>query len=312
MTSDLCRFFTVFISSLTLLGLSVPAAANGLIGGLTWGDNHQTVLKSLEKLCLEVRNVDVNSPVFPLARNREQHVLCYGLVLPGGTVEATAFVVADDKLTLIEARGGAVAAMTGTRTDTPSDYLGRKVFDRGELVVDERNDVIWLSSKQALHVNLFTWSNPYLATAPAYEQSAAPPVFFAFGKNYEELKPQFEQACPLFNIQPIKEPSLPSKPASQVQINCFGYQYAGFPRKIEAVFGDGVLELVWILTGKDEEERVRDALVETFGAAEFVGKTWEVFAGQTVALRKDKPEILMISEKLIPFFEKQLTTGHSN
>ena len=33
---------------------------------------------------------------------------------------------------------------------------------------------------------------------------------------------------------------------------------------------------------------------------------WEVFAGERVALRKDKPEVLMISEKMIPYYRKRL------
>lgn len=41
---------------------------------------------------------------------------------------------------------------------------------------------------------------------------------------------------------------LPHAPTTQDQVNCFGYYYAGFPRTIEAVFGDGTLELAWILT----------------------------------------------------------------
>lgn len=113
----------------------------------------------------------------------------------------------------------------------------------------------------------------------------------------------------MLNIETIEKPWLPNKPASQVQINCVGYEYAGFPRRIEAVFGDDVLEVVWILTGKNEEGRVRRALVEEFGEAEIVNDVWEVFGDQRVALRKDKPEILMISEKMIPYYTKRLTEG---
>ena len=156
-------------------------------------------------------------------------------------------------------------------------------------------------------MNLFTWSNPYLVTTPSYNTSATTPGFLVFGEKYEQLKPQFERACPMLNIETIEQPWLPNKPTSQIQINCVGYEYAGFPRRIEAVFGDGVLEVVWILTGKNEEDRVRQALVEAFGAAEIVGDVWEVFEGQRVALRKDKPEILMISEKMIPYYTKKLT-----
>jgi len=48
-----------------------------------------------------------------------------------------------------------------------------------------------------------------------------------------------------------------SDPNAQFQIDCFGVEYAGFPRKIEARFGDDRLNTVWILTGSGEEDRLR-------------------------------------------------------
>jgi len=301
------KYFSTFVIGFAFLGLTSPATANRLIGDLSWGDDHQQVLVALEKLCNEIRVVEVKSPTFPLARKKEQHLVCYGLALPRGHIDGAAFVIADDKLSLIEARGGAVAAIAESRADKPSHYLDRKVFDGGELIVDEGNDTIWLSSKEALPLNLFTWSNPYLATTPSYNLSAATPDFLVFGEKFEKLKPLFVQACPMVNVETIEKPWLPNTPATQLQLNCVGYEYAGFPRRIEAVFGDGILEVVWILTGKNEEDRVRTALVEAFGAAKVIAADWEVFEGQRVALRKDKPEVLMISEKMVPYYTKQLT-----
>ena len=79
--------------------------------------------------------------------------------------------------------------------------------------------------------------------------------------------------------------------------------------KIEAlavpIFGDGVLELAWILTGKEEEDRVRQALIKAYGQPELVTDTWEAFKGWQIALRKDKPEVLVLSENLAPIFKER-------
>ena len=89
-----------------------------------------------------------------------------------------------------------------------------------------------------------------------------------------------------------------SQPELQQQLDCFGLEFAGFPRKVEAVFGDGILEQAWILTGKGEENRVRKALVAEYGNPIFVNDKWEVLHENQVMLRKDKPEVLMLSTKL--------------
>lgn len=96
-----------------------------------------------------------------------------------------------------------------------------------------------------------------------------------------------------------------SDPNAQLQLNCFGIEYAGFPRKIEARFGDGKLNMVWILTGKGEENRIREKLKTEYGEPVFVNDTWEIFDGWTVGLRKDKPELLLLTKELGQFYKKE-------
>ena len=76
-------------------------------------------------------------------------------------------------------------------------------------------------------------------------------------------------------------------------------------RKIEAVFGDGVLQLAWILTGKGEEDRVRSRLQTAFGEAQVVRDDYELFDDGRVALRKDKPEVLLLADELVPLYAEQ-------
>lgn len=117
---------------------------------------------------------------------------------------------------------------------------------------------------------------------------------------------RFEAECPLLEVSRNERIWLPNQPANQTQVNCFGYEYAGFPRKLEAVYGDGRLHVVWILTGKAEEGRVRRALGEAFGQATSVNEKWEFFADDLVGLYKEKPEVLLLSEEIAPLFRSQL------
>ena len=297
------------IAIVALIGSAKAADADDVVAGLAWGDSSILVHSKLNEVCDGVIVIDAEPIQFPLAGYSEKHFLCSDMALPTGAIASSVFVVADDQLKMIEARGGALRTLIETRDDKPMEYLDYQVFDQGELIANPEKDSVWFLSKEALHPNLFTWSNPYLdvpdEAAPIYNKAAKLPALIEFGAGIETLKPQFEAACPIMNIQEIEDVWLPHGPEKQTQVNCFGFEYAGFPRKFEAVFGDGVLELVWILTGKQEEDRIRDALIEAFGASEHVSEGWEVFKGGQVSLRKDKPEILVVSEKLVPFYAEQ-------
>lgn len=305
MFQNLKRNFAV--AALVVFAGGAQAAEDDVIAGLGWESDAATVESVLNDVC-ESLDVVTASPVqFPLASDTEQHFRCEDMALPGGDIEAAVFVVADDRLQMAELSGGVSNVLVDPEAEPQSRYLGYDVYNQASLFVDRIADKAWLLSAEALHPNLFTWSNPFLdgdgANIPEYDTSAALPSLFEPGGDLETLLPQFEAACPIMNVEPIKKPWLATEPDTQTQVNCFGYVYAGFPRKFEAVFGDGELELIWILTGKQEEARVREALIDAFGAPEITNDKWDVFMGGALALRKDKPEVLVISEKLIPFFQ---------
>ena len=87
-------------------------------------------------------------------------------------------------------------------------------------------------------------------------------------------------------------------------------EYAGFPRKLEARFGDKKLNTVWILTAKAEEDRIRKKLTEEYGKALFIDDNWEVFNDWQVLLRKDKPEVLLLTRELGVVYKKELGEKH--
>lgn len=298
---------SILLAVLLIGALGGPGKAaddQRVMAGLAWDDAGTQVLAKLQETCRDLHIETAASVRFPLARHSEQHVTCVDLELPAGQIASAVFVLADDRLKMIEATGGAVRTLLGDRTDA-APYLRWQVFDDGGLFADPGSDTVWLLSEEALHPHLFLWPGPDPGQATD-TVSAALPGFIVFGSELERSVPLFEAACPTMAVREIQDVWLPHDPQTQTQIDCLGVEFAGYPRKLEAVFGDGVLELVWILTAEAEEERVRQALVEAHGPPSHASEDWEVFAGGRIALRKDVPEVLAISERLAPYYAEQL------
>ncbi len=294
-------------SALAALLLSTQLLAAGP-AGLELGVEIEAARQAAKTECTSSREIVVDPPSFPLAREREVHLLCRGWKAVDATVEDAVFVFADGELTAIEARGGAVEALAND-TASGDSYLHYRVFRDWHGLADPASDAVWILSDGALHLNLFTWSNPFLrgvAEAPRYRQSAAVPSLLDFDAPLEAQLPRFEVECPLLDVGHDERVWLPNQPSRQAQVNCFGYEYAGFPRKLEAVYGDGRLQVVWILTGNGEEDRLRRALTQAFGQPISTDDKWEAFAGGRVALRKDKPEVLLLSEEIAPLYRSEL------
>ncbi|QQS40394.1 MAG: hypothetical protein IPM63_13630 [Acidobacteriota bacterium] len=283
------------------------AQVKGVFYGADFGDSLASVKTRLSDQCRSLRVFTVEEPNFPLAKDSEKHLVCEGIRIGMDEIREVAFAFGDDRLSLIEARSGAVKALTARASAEAKPYLHFKAYFEDLMLADTKADAVWLLSPESIHPNLFAWSNPYLPSnkgdKTVYRASAKNPELLKFGSTLAELLPGFEGQCPIFNVEKIAEPWLQTKPKTQTQINCFGYEYGGFPRKIEAVFGDDVLELAWILTGKGEEDRLRKALTAEYGEPTFVNEDWEAFEGWRIALRKDKPEVLVLSERLAPIFK---------
>jgi hypothetical protein len=296
-----------------VLSAGTQAQVKGVFYGADFGDSLADVKSKLSKPCRSSRVFQVDPPSFPLAGKSEVHFICEGIRLGEDEIGEVAFVFADDKLSLIEAHGGAAEALAKRASAEAKPYLHFKAYFEDLMLADAEKDTVWLLSPESIHPNLFAWSDPYLPSNKGkrtkYRESAEIPAVLKFGAKLAELLPEFEKQCAFLNVEEIAEPWLETKPKTQTQINCFGFEYGGFPRKIEAVFGDGVLELAWILTGKGEEARLRKALTSAYGKPDFADERWEAFGGWRIALRKDKPEVLVLSEKLAPVYKARIEQG---
>ncbi|WP_282161657.1 hypothetical protein [Ulvibacterium marinum] len=277
----------LFLSPLDCLG-----QMDELFGGVKMSDNLETVKEEMEKHCVSVEGISIDTEEisFPLAQFTEQHLICsdckrYDYYF----FDKIVFTFSDGQLSFISAKGDGVSKISDIEY-----YEGYKFYTgKDNMVIHEKENEAFFLTKEGLHTNLFAWKNPYLSTGKVvtkYTASAVVPKVFKFGEAIQELKPRLRGMTTLLDEREF--------PNGEIQLNCFGMEYAGFPRKIEAKFNtEGKLSLLWILTAKQEESRLRKALIKAYGNPIFVNKTWEVFHDWQVSLRKDKPEVLVLSKE---------------
>ena len=280
-----------------------PTYLAELLNGVEFGDGIEVVEEKLRSHTSRAQKVAPKETRFPLAEESEVYWTARDLVTSAGdSLSHVALTFADGTLALVEMRGPGVSAIVERAGEKDFSLAQWEVYLPERLVATESHDHAWILREDALHPHLFLWSNPSIAIgssqySPATD-SAAIPAALAFGADLEDVYLRLAEVTPHRVQREIDEVWLPGSPKSQIQIDCYGVPYAGFTRKVEAVFGDGVLQWVWILTGKGEEARVREALVQEFGEPHFVSDRFEAFNDWRVGLRKDKPEVLLVAEEM--------------
>ncbi len=292
----------LYKNHLAFLCLVVPFMLFGqvesIFNDIRLNQSLHVVTQKLSDISESSNVISVEKPSFPLANSKEDHLVCSQVKTDNGIISSVIFTFADDKLKYIEARGNARKTLTMTLTDTTRTYLDYDVYVTKKLFLKKKEDAAWILTQEGMHAGLFAWKNPYID--PDYKNeiqsksSSLIPTFIKMGASFDELKPVLESNSNFTSTEELDG----TDPNAQIQINCFGVDYLGFPRKIEARFGNNILNVVWILTGKGEEDRIRKALISQFGNPIFVNDEWEIFNNWQVGLRKDKPEVLLIEKKI--------------
>ena len=97
---------TIFFTSMLWLqcGLAMTPILESGIAGLSSRDSLQDSLAKLESRCEEIREVAVEPPTFPLAENKEIHLICRNFSVGAESVGSLALTYADDKLVMLSAR----------------------------------------------------------------------------------------------------------------------------------------------------------------------------------------------------------------
>ncbi len=291
-----------YINQLALFFLLSPiilhAQVEAIFNDIKMEEPLQIVVQKLNDISEDSNLISVQEPSFPLAFNKEEHLVCTNVKTDYGLISKVVFSFADDQLKYIISKGNAYPVFKESRIDTSRLYMDYEVYFSDGLFLNKKKDMTWILTEDAIHPNLFTWVNPYLD--PNYIPEAKSvraeliPSFLKMGASMDDLKPVFEKNSEFIVTEELDG----SDPNAQIQINCFGVEYLGFPRKIEARFGDNKLNVVWILTGKGDEDRIRKALTNQYGHPIYVNEAWEIFNDWQVGLRKDKPEVLLMEKKI--------------
>jgi hypothetical protein len=274
------------------------AQAESVFNDIRMEESLDIVLKKVKEISEDCKMVSIDEPGFPLAMDKEEHLVCTNVKTDNGIVGKVVFTFADDKLEYIMSKGNVNRVFAEKRSDTSRAYMEYDVYFSDRLFLNKRKDLAWILTEESLHTNLFAWINPYLDPnyKPQEKSSEADnvPAFLKMGALLDDLKPVLEKNSDFIQTEKLDG----SDPNAQIQINCFGVEYLGFPRKVEARFGDNKLNVVWILTGKGEEDRIREALINQYGQPIFVNEDWEIFHDWQVGLRKDKPEVLLMEKNI--------------
>lgn len=290
-----CR--TVLLVFVVLAWFSHHALADeGVLASvLVPGADLQVSNDLLRQVCLQVEQLESARPILPTTLADETFVLC---ALADGVVGLS---YSDGALVLVQIEGASIVeAMTGDQqaAEEPVLHAGMEIYPSVALAVDRENERAWLLASSHLHAHLFLFEHPLLAEAGVLSQEPASdqllPQGVEIGINLVAARDILGEACPFHEECQVAPPMLPGPPEQQVQLNCFGLSVFGFPRKVELIFADGRLELVWILTGAEEERRVQSHLSNLYGAHVEEHENYMVWP-DGLALRRDVTEIMVAS-----------------
>lgn len=302
MNSKLVSFIFLFTVNVFCSNAQIASVFNNF----KFGDSYEVVQAEITKISDSTKTIEISNPVFPLSKNNETHLLAYKIRVKTDTLNRAVFTFSDNRLCYIEVRGNVLKVMGTNRADSPQNFMNYQVFPKDLLFINKKEDAAWLLTAESTHPNLFTWNNPFLTNSNKsidYISSAKIPEFIKMEASYKSQLSKFKEASKMIQIDTLDG----SDPNAQIQINAYGIEYAGFPRKFEARFGNDKLNMTWVLTAKGEENRIRDKLIKAYKKPIFINENWEFFNNWTVGLRKDKPEILFVTEKIGKQYKERLS-----
>ncbi len=133
------------------------------------------------------------------------------------------------------------------------------------------------------------------AGVPATSIDVARPEPFAFGSSVQQMRERLAPLCTSLEVRVISPPTAPLARISQHQIDCEGFMYAGRPRKVELVFQDNQLDLVWILFPAQEKEAFLQAFTARYGTPTLQVQFGSIYLAAGAAVRNVPSEVLFAS-----------------
>lgn len=129
--------------------------------------------------------------------------------------------------------------------------------------------------------------------------SVVKPEVFVFGESFDSIKEAISSECETIEYRNIIPITAPLAKESQKQIDCTGFIYAGKPRKIELVFQDDQLDLVWILLPSEEKSIVSKNLTDVYGDPSMIIEFGTIFLQANLAVRNNPSEVLFASKRQV-------------
>lgn len=138
------------------------------------------------------------------------------------------------------------------------------------------------------------------ASAESAETFAKPAVM-RWGSTTAQVERALEEGklCTKSRVtRPIVPAFLDHVKGKQVQVDCDGFIFLGKPRWVEFVIGDDSLEMVWIMTTKEEEEDIERAMIDALGEPSYRTAEYTAFTNHGAALRFKPAEVLFYSPRV--------------
>lgn len=130
------------------------------------------------------------------------------------------------------------------------------------------------------------------------------PSEIVYGASVEETQGRLANRCDRMELRTFDPPKVPLAKSSHSQIDCFGFDFMGEPRKAEFVFVDGKLQFTWVMVDADDQERVIAAMRKHYKADGLSNKAVIAFPEHRTAWRFEPPEVLFYSEEVAAPFER--------
>ena len=287
------------LAFVTLVTCNIALAQEIPISGVEMGQSEATATSAINAACDRVARIEVMATRFPAASETEVHLRCTTLTLTDGRAGGDAmFTFADDKLVLIHTRGQA----DNLRPDAEpvAQFEDFDIYMPQQIIVNAKTGQSAVFGEFPVVPLAFHWDNPAW-TSDAVSATNAEyflPPEVVFGASLAEMTATLNDVCALAIGRAMDEVWLATKPAVQFQIDCIGYEIAGYPRKLEFVFGDETLQQMWLMFDTGDIPRLREFLTANYGDAISVDDQYEIFDEGRLALRKDIPEIRMVSDEI--------------
>lgn len=287
------------LAFVTLVTCNIALAQEIPISGVEMGQSEATATSAINAACDRVARIEVMATRFPAASETEVHLRCTTLTLTDGRAGGDAmFTFADDKLVLIHTRGQA----DNLRPDAEpvAQFEDFDIYMPQQIIVNAKTGQSAVFGEFPVVPLAFHWDNPAW-TSDAVSATNAEyflPPEVVFGASLAEMTATLNDVCALAIGRAMDEVWLATKPAVQFQIDCIGYEIAGYPRKLEFVFGDETLQQMWLMFDSGDIPRLREFLTANYGDAISVDDQYEIFDEGRLALRKDIPEIRMVSDEI--------------